>query len=83
MSDEVSPGFVHATEDNVERHLREHLERLPARDLTSRRILEKMLDDQTRYSQSALDKGRKKHPRRIRRLMRKYARLITKTAERF
>ena len=31
ISDNVSLGFVHATEENVERHLREHLDRLPCK----------------------------------------------------
>ena len=41
ISDNVSLGFVHATEDNVERHLREHLQRLPVKDHASRRFLKK------------------------------------------
>ena len=83
ISDNVSLGFVHATEDNVERHLREHLERLPLRDHASRRILEKMLDDEIQHGQTALEQGGKKLPRPLRRLMWEGAKLMTKTAERF
>tara|TARA_B100000900_G_scaffold402697_1_gene408831 strand:+ start:64 stop:693 length:630 start_codon:yes stop_codon:yes gene_type:complete len=83
ISDKVSLGFINATEDNIEHHLREHLERLPVRDLASRRILEKMLNDEIQHGQSALEQDGKKLPRPIRRLMREGAKLMTKTAERF
>ena len=83
ISDNVSLGFVHATEENVERHLREHLDRLPTKDHASRRILEKMLDDETQHGQTALEQGGKKLPRAIRRIMWEGAKLMTKTAERF
>ena len=83
ISDNVSLGFVHATEENVERHLREHLDRLPIKDHASRRILEKMLDDETQHGQTALEQGGKKLPRAIRRIMWEGAKVMTKTAERF
>ena len=83
ISDNVSLGFVHATEENVERHLREHLDRLPVKDHASRRILEKMLDEEIQHGQTALEQGGKKLPRAIRRIMWEGAKLMTKTAERF
>ena len=83
ISDNVSLGFVHATEDNVERHLREHLQRLPVKDHASRQILEKMLDDEIQHGKTALEQGGKKLSRPIRRLMWEGAKLMTKTAERF
>ena len=82
ISDKVSLGFVHATEDNVERHLREHLERLPENDHASRQILKQMLDDEIRHGQTALDHGGEKLPKPIRRLMWEGAKLMTTTAER-
>lgn len=83
ISDKASLGSIHATEDNVEHHLREHLERLPVRNLGPRRILEKMLNDEIQHGQSALEQGGKKLPRPIRRLIWEGAKLMTKTAERF
>lgn len=82
VSDKISLGFVHATEDNVERHLREHLERLPASDHASRHILSQMLDDEIRHGQTALDEGGEELPAPVRRLMWEGAKLMTKTAER-
>ena len=82
VSDKVSLGFVHATEENVERHLREHLQRLPASDHASRQILQQMLDDEIRHGQSALGQGGQRLPAPVRRLMWEGAKLITQTAER-
>ena len=45
LGDRWSLGFVAATEEQVCRHLRDHLERLPAGDLRSRAILAKMIED--------------------------------------
>ena len=82
ISDKVSLGFVHATEENVERHLREHLQRLPASDHASRQILQQMLDDEIRHGQTALDQGGQQLPTPVRRLMWEGAKLMTQTAER-
>ncbi len=82
ISDKVSLGFVHATEENVERHLREHLQRLPASDHASRQILQQMLDDEIHHGQTALDQGGQQLPRPVRRLMWEGAKLMTQTAER-
>ena len=82
VSDKVSLGFVHATEENVERHLRDHLQRLPASDHASRQILQQMLDDEIRHGQTALDQGGQQLPTLVRRLMWEGAKLMTQTAER-
>ena len=82
VSDKVSLGFVHATEENVERHLRDHLQRLPASDHASRQILQQMLDDEIRHGQIALDQGGQQLPTPIRRMMWEGAKLMTQTAER-
>jgi len=82
VSDKVSLGFVHATEENVERHLRDHLQRLPANDHASRQILQQMLDDEIRHGQTALDQGGQQLPTPVRRLMWEGAKLMTQTAER-
>ena len=82
VSDKVSLGFVHATEENVERHLRDHLQRLPASDHASRQILQQMLDDEIRHGQTALDQGGQQLPTPVRRMMLEGAKLMTQTAER-
>ena len=82
VSDKVSLGFVHATEENVERHLRDHLQRLPASDHASRQILQQMLDDEIRHGQTALDQGGQQLPTTVRRMMWEGAKLMTHTAER-
>ena len=82
VSDKVSLGFVHATEENVERHLRDHLQRLPASDHASRQILQQMLDDEIRHGQTALDQGGQQLPIPVRRLMWEGAKLMTQSAER-
>jgi len=82
VSDKVSLGFVHATEENVERHLRDHLQRLPASDHASRQILQQMLDDEIRHGQTALDQGGQQLPTPVRRMMWEGAKLMTQTAER-
>lgn len=83
ISDKVSLGFVHATEDNVQRHLREHLERLPLNDKTSRKILKQMLEDEIRHGQTALDHGGDILSKPVRRLMWEGAKIMTYSSERF
>mgnify|MGYP003335749962 CR=1 FL=1 len=82
ISDKISLSFVHATEDNVERHLREHLKRLPENEQASRQILKQMLDDEIRHGQTALNYGGEELPKPIRRLMWEGAKLMTTTAKR-
>ena len=82
ISDKISLGFVHATEENVARHLREHLNRLPANDHASRQILEQMLDDEIRHGKSAIEQGGDALPPVIRQLMWEGAKVMTKTSER-
>ncbi len=57
VGDKWSLGFIAATEEQVCKHLREHLERLPASDSKSRAILEQMLVDEEEHGLKALDYG--------------------------
>ncbi len=82
ISDKISLGFVHATEKNVERHLKEHLERLPDSDHASRQILKHMLVDEIRHGEEALSQGSEELPKPVQRLMWEGAKLMTTTAER-
>ncbi len=55
--DPVSLGFVVETERQVETHLAEHLEKLPAQDERSRAVLEQMQVDEVRHAQAAQQRG--------------------------
>ena len=57
ISDEISLGFVAATEDQVCKHLESHLEQLPESDAKSRSILSEMLSDEARHANHALAAG--------------------------
>lgn len=56
-SDRISLGFVVETERQVEAHLGEHLERLPAADQRSRAILQQMQADEARHAAHAHERG--------------------------
>ena len=56
-SDKVSLGFVVETERQVEAHLGEHLEKLPAADAASRAVVAQMKDDEARHGQLAQAAG--------------------------
>jgi ubiquinone biosynthesis monooxygenase Coq7 len=55
--DPVSLGFVVETERQVEAHLAEHLEKLPAQDERSRAVLTRMQADEIRHAQAAQQRG--------------------------
>ncbi len=55
--DPVSLGFVVETERQVEAHLAEHLEELPAQDERSRAVLTQMQTDEIRHAQAAQQRG--------------------------
>jgi ubiquinone biosynthesis monooxygenase Coq7 len=57
LGDRVSLGFVEATEDQVCRHIDEHLQALPPEDARSREILEHMRADEARHGETALARG--------------------------
>jgi ubiquinone biosynthesis monooxygenase Coq7 len=56
-SDRISLGFVVETERQVEAHLAEHIERLPAADARSRAVLKQMQEDEIRHADNALARG--------------------------
>jgi ubiquinone biosynthesis monooxygenase Coq7 len=55
--DKVSLGFVVETEKQVEAHLAEHLDKLPAQDERSRAVLKQMQEDEVRHAQHARERG--------------------------
>jgi ubiquinone biosynthesis monooxygenase Coq7 len=68
--DRWSLGFVVETERQVEAHLGDHLERLPAADARSRAILATMQAEEARHADNALARGGAKLPPPIPSLMR-------------
>ncbi len=80
LGDELSLGFVTETERQVEGHLASHLERLPAGDQRSRRIVELMKSDEAAHAQAARAAGAAELPGPIPFLMRHAARIMTSTA---
>lgn len=82
LGDRVSLGFVEATEDQVCKHLDEHLERLPPEDRRSREILEQMRADEARHGAEALAAGGQAFPAPVKAAMRLIARVMTETTYR-
>jgi ubiquinone biosynthesis monooxygenase Coq7 len=70
-------GFIAETEKQVESHLRDHLERLPAADQRSRAILEQMRHDEIQHGAAAASLGGEELPFWLRRAMRLTARVMT------
>ncbi|MEH6587207.1 MAG: 2-polyprenyl-3-methyl-6-methoxy-1,4-benzoquinone monooxygenase [Halioglobus sp.] len=65
IGDDVSLGFVAATEERVCNHLKDHLKELPEEDRKSRLILQKMLEDEERHGANALEAGGKDLPKPV------------------
>jgi ubiquinone biosynthesis monooxygenase Coq7 len=80
LGDELSLGFVTETERQVEGHLASHLQRLPAGDLRSRRIVERMKSEESAHAQAARSAGAVQLPAPVPTLMHYAARLMTSTA---
>ena len=81
-SDKISLGFVHATEENVEAHLDDHLARIPESAQASRAVIEQMKKDEIEHGQAALDQGGEILPAPIRKGMKAAAKLMTASAYR-
>ena len=65
-ADAESLGFVRETERQVEAHLRDHLQRLPARDEKSAAILSRMAEDEVHHGTTATLAGGAELPAAIR-----------------
>jgi len=67
--DRWSLGFLRETEIQVEAHLQEHLERLPAEDARSQAILDQMKTDEAQHARMAEEAGAADLPLPIRSAM--------------
>jgi len=77
-----SLGFMMETEAQVVRHLRDHLQRLPAADARSRAVLQQMCADEAEHGDTAGAAGAEPPPPPLRRLMWLCSRVMTTTAAR-
>lgn len=77
--DKWSLGFVAETEDQVCRHLHDHMEKLPLHDEKSRHILAQMLADEARHAEGARAAGAASLPTPVQHGMRLLAQVM-KTA---
>ncbi|WNF47409.1 2-polyprenyl-3-methyl-6-methoxy-1,4-benzoquinone monooxygenase [Pseudomonas sp. SG20056] len=82
ISDKVSLGFVAATEDQVVKHLDEHLQQIPLEDQKSRAILEQMRVDEEQHACNALDAGGLRFPAPVKFGMSLLAKVMTSTTYR-
>ena len=80
IGDRVSLGFVAATEERVCSHLRDHLKQLPEQDRKSRLILQKMLEDEERHGENALEAGGADFPRPVKDAMSAVSKLMTRSS---
>lgn len=82
ISDKTSLGFVVETERQVEAHLGEHLERLPAADAPSRAVVAQMKEDEARHGRRAREAGGIDLPMPVPALMRQASNLMKAVAYR-
>ena len=80
VGDRWSLGFLAETEAQVERHLHGHLERLPADDRCSRRIVETMREDEIRHGDTGRKLGAVELPYLVRAAMSAASKVMTRTA---
>ncbi|MGH8744082.1 MAG: 2-polyprenyl-3-methyl-6-methoxy-1,4-benzoquinone monooxygenase, partial [Burkholderiales bacterium] len=80
LGDKWNLGFLAETEQQVVRHLQEHLERLPREDAKSRTILEQMKNDEAQHATTAIAQGAAELPPPMKRVMRLASKVMTKTA---
>lgn len=83
VGDKWSLGFVKETEDQVVRHLDEHIEKIARNDAPSLAILQQMKTDEAHHADIAVEAGAAKLPLPIRKvLMPLMSKVMTKTSAR-
>lgn len=78
--DRWSMGFLAETEEQVERHLEGHLDRLPPDDAKSRAVVAQMRDDEHRHGSMGRALGAAELPPPVKLAMRIASRVMTRTA---
>ena len=82
VNDRTSLGFVVETERQVEAHLTEHLEALPAGDTADRAVVAQMRADEAAHGAAARDCGAAELPSPVRAAMRVAGKVMTTVAYR-
>lgn len=80
LGDGWNLGFLAETERQVEAHLDRHLDRLPARDIRSRSILQQMRLDEISHAETAVTLGARDLPLPIKTAMRLLSGVMTRAA---
>lgn len=80
LGDKWNLGFLAETEHQVEKHLEDHLERLPQQDEKSRAILEQMKIDEIQHANTALEYGGAPLPQPVKAAMKLSSKIMTNTA---
>ena len=78
IGDRWSLGFVAETERQVTKHLEAHLKKVPAHDLKTKAILEKMQADEAHHAEVASAAGGAELPFLIKKVMQGVSMLLTK-----
>ena len=82
VSDKMSLGFVAATEDQVCKHLSQHMTSLPVQDEKSKAVLLQMLEDEAKHATTALNAGGHKFPFPVKLAMTAVSKVMTKSVYR-
>lgn len=83
ISDKLSLGFVAATEQQVCKHLDEHLDELPASDVKSKAIVIQMRQDEAAHAELALSAGGTVFAPPVKYAMSQVAKVMTSLSYRF
>ncbi len=79
LGDQWSLGFVKETEDQVCRHLSEHLDQIPLEDQATRAILKQMHDDEAKHAHMANEEGAAPLPQPVKDGMSVVSKLMTRS----
>jgi ubiquinone biosynthesis monooxygenase Coq7 len=79
LGDKWNLGFLAETENQVGKHIEDHLQHLPAQDEKSRAVLEQMAIDEAEHAATALKHGGAPLPLPVRLAMQLSSKVMTKT----
>ncbi|MEK9712323.1 MAG: 2-polyprenyl-3-methyl-6-methoxy-1,4-benzoquinone monooxygenase [Thalassolituus sp.] len=82
VSDKVSLGFVAATEEQVCKHLSQHMSSLPVQDEKSKAVLLQMLEDEAKHATTAIEAGGARFPLPVKLGMTALSKVMTKATYR-
>lgn len=79
LGDSWSLGFVKETEDQVCKHLDEHLDQVPLNDQATRSVLLQMREDEAKHAHMAKHEGARELPENAKGAMTLMSKIMTKT----